>query len=129
MFNWLPKNKKLSQSNRGIYGYPNDNANTIAIALNDIWSLYLANSENGIEIDVQGMGATVEQYKVDTAVLKNGKLSWKLNSKVMEVNSELTLQSAEELVAGFPAWASKRITKFEDTNDFCLAVYLRKEHE
>ncbi len=116
--------KRVAKPKRGIYGYPNDGADTLITALRDIWTIYIQNSAAGIEIDVQGMGASVNQYCIRTCVVKNGEIYWKEGGMMEKQNKVLVVKSLLEFETTFPVWLDQHMMRFSDTNDYCLAVYL-----
>lgn len=100
------------------YGYPNDDDSTMDDAVAAIWKWYVRLGRQ-VQISVQGMGASLEQYDIHDADFKDGVLLWEdvANPDRIEIHSE------EEFRQCFLDWPKKRVRPFSDSGEFSFTVY------
>ncbi|MGV3663976.1 MAG: hypothetical protein ACO1TE_27640 [Prosthecobacter sp.] len=118
LFAKLLKHPTPAGSDDPPYGYPNDDDSTMEEAVASIWRWYERLGRQ-VQISVQGMGGSLEQYDIHDADFKDCVLFWEdaNNPDRIEIHSE------EDFRRCFLDWAKKRVRPFEDTGEFSFTVY------
>lgn len=100
------------------YEYPNEADSNLEEAVASIWKWY-ERLDRQVQIKIQGMGGTLEQYHIEDAVFKEGVLSWKAPADPdrIEIHSEAEFQQC------FLEWVKRRVKLFADTGELAFGVY------
>lgn len=118
LIHWLSSRPAGAPSDAPPYEYPNDTDATMQEAVLSIWKCYLQLGKQ-VQINIQGMGGTLDQYDIHDANLKDGVLSWEdhENPDRLEIHSEAAFRQR------FLPWVQKRVKPFSDTGEYAFGVY------
>lgn len=101
------------------YEYPNDADSTLEEAVASIWKCYERLGRQ-VQINIQGMGGTLEQYHIENAVFVEGVLSWKDSVE----RDRIEIHSEPEFRRDFLGWVKRRVQPFSDTGELAFGIYV-----